>query len=115
MRTALGIALLAALTASTSAGAEATARASLKLTDRAPLTVRGAHFRRYERVTVTARVGVVRRVVVRASATGAFVARFQGVRLDRCDTVVVSAVGATGSRATLKTAAPLLCPPPLSP
>jgi hypothetical protein len=82
--------------------ASASQRPTLAVTSAAPFTVRGAHFVPAERVTVTATVRGrhVRRVV--ANARGAFIARFRGVSVDRCQGWIVTARGNHGSRAALK-------------
>lgn len=110
-----GVALVAVLAASAPGGASSPPEPRLRLADRAPLTVHGSGFRRYESVTVTARTAVVQRLTVRAGAVGSFVAVFRRLRLDRCHGATVTAVGTTGNRAVLKLLPPPLCPPSLAP
>jgi hypothetical protein len=77
--------------------------ASLRLVHRAPLAVRGEHFRSGERVRLRAHN---RSTVATADDRGSFVAQL-GVAKTRCDLVRVIAVGSEGSGAVLK-----LLPPP---
>jgi hypothetical protein len=73
--------------------------ASLRLVHKAPLTVRGVHFRPAERVRLRAMLS--RSAVATADGRGSFVAQL-GVAKSRCDLVRVIAVGSEGSRAVLK-------------
>jgi len=84
------------------AGADRSAKASLRLASFAPLTVRGAGFgaREKVRVDLTGVASVRRRTV--ASPTGTFTVRFDAVTATRCDLIRAVAVGARGSRAGLK-------------
>jgi hypothetical protein len=78
-------------------------RAALQLQATAPVTVRATGFGAREPVVLTLAAGRVRGTsVVRASARGAFTARFQRVRLGRCAEFTVRAVGRQGSRAILQ-------------
>jgi len=87
-------------------------RAALRLVDRAPLKLRGRGFHARELVRVT--ISVERRTTkrVRATAAGSFLVTFPGVLVDRCNALTAFAVGARGSRASLKLPQPL-CPPRL--
>jgi hypothetical protein len=78
--------------------------ASLRVVKKAPLTVRGEHFRAGERVQLRAMLH--RGTVTTASAQGSFVASFE-TPTTRCDRVRVIAIGSEGSHAVLK-----LLPPP---
>jgi hypothetical protein len=101
MRTALLAVLAAVLVTSSTAFAGADARrATLRITDLTPLTVRGTHFAPRERVKLLVNAGRPLTKTVRAGPRGRFVARL-GVRVDAgiCS-VVVQAIGAAGSRAT---------------
>jgi hypothetical protein len=96
-----------------SVSTEAASRATLRVTDSSPLTVRGTSFKARERVRVSFTLEtrtVVRRV--RATAGGRFTASAgEDVRVDRCgDFFLVVAVGNRGSRASLKAPLPD-CPP----
>jgi hypothetical protein len=98
------LACLAALAAALpTATAPARARASLTLESIAPLSVRGHHFHRRERVRVvmhpTGGDSIVRRV--RASRAGAFSATFPSPEPGPCTHFTVTATGRKGSRATL--------------
>jgi hypothetical protein len=103
---------LALLPAGANAGREVGGRPTLVLAKPMPLTLRGAHFKPDERIRVT--VKGLRKGTKRASAdsNGVFVVRFSGVAFDRCDGLMVLAVGSLGSRASLKRPQPL-CPPRL--
>jgi len=102
--TAVVVALFAAST--TALGAPDTRRPVLRITDLAPLTVRGANFRPGERVKLLVNAGTPVVRAVRAGERGRFVARL-GVRLDASScSAVVQAVGAAGSRAMVDLARP---------
>jgi hypothetical protein len=104
---ALGLALLGSAAAP---GGESRQRATLKLSAGIPLTLRGTHFRPNERVRVTLAGELRRTKRVTAGRAGGFVVRFEAA-YDRCSGAIASAVGARGSRATLKLP-PLGCPVP---
>ena len=70
--TALAVALLAT---STALGAADARRPALRITDLAPLTVRGSNFRPGERVKLFVNAGRPITRAVRAGARGGFVAR----------------------------------------
>jgi len=102
--TAFAIAVLATSTAAL--GAADSGRPALRITDLAPLTVRGANFRPGERVKLLVNAGTPITRAVRAGARGRFVARL-GVRLDASAcSAVVQAIGAAGSRALVDMARP---------
>jgi hypothetical protein len=88
--------------------------AQLQVTKLTPLEVRGSFFRARERVRLTVSYSEVQRSrVVRASRVGAFAVTFQTLYLERCGgEVIVSAVGARGSRARTQLTPPSVCPPP---
>lgn len=71
-------------------------RAVLTVAHAQPLTVLGRGFKARERVRISADR---RRKVISATARGRFVVRF--VELDPCNTVTVTAVGESGSRASV--------------
>jgi hypothetical protein len=103
-RSCVLLACLAALAvALPTATAPARARASLTLESLAPLTVRGHHFHRRERVRVVMHPlggdSVVRRV--RASRAGKLSATFASAPAGPCPHFTVVATGRKGSRATL--------------
>ena len=76
--------------------------ASIMLTARAPLTVRGLRFRAGERVRLSVSgVAAVTRWT-RATRAGTLAVRFDGVTATRCDLIRVVAIGGNGSRAGLK-------------
>jgi hypothetical protein len=77
-------------------------KASLRLVSFAPLTARGAGFRARETVRVDLLGEATARRRARASATGSFVVRFDGVSATRCDVIRAIAVGSSGTRAGLK-------------
>lgn len=83
---------------------QSSGRPALRVVDQRPFTVQGRHFRSRERVKVTLykqQQSVLTRRVT-ASSTGAFRAVLQETAVDRCDTIMVRAVGARGSTAQLK-------------
>jgi hypothetical protein len=106
--TAFALTVLAlGCTTSIAAGApDSTARPTLKLVNRDPLTVRGTQFQARERVRVAA---AGRHWRLRANVQGRFVLVLGGI--DRCDTVRVVAVGNEGSRTILKILPSPLCAP----
>lgn len=116
MRMALTVIVALALVASGSAAQAnergTSGRATLRLVDTAPLKLRGRGFLARERVriTVSAQGRTTRRVI--AGANGSFVVAFSDFVLDRCHGLTVVAVGAGGSRASLKLPQPQ-CPPRL--
>lgn len=113
----LGAAAIALASLAGAADGSTTRAATLRLADTQPLTVIGARFLSRESVVVRATVDGERSVRrVRATPTGRFTAIFAGIDVvDRCSSgILVRAVGARGSEATLKLPQPL-CPPPLRP
>jgi hypothetical protein len=91
-----------------------TGRATLTLTDRAPLKLRGRGFLARERVRITVSAPIRKTKRVTASVRGSFVVTFEDVVVDRCHRLIASAVGNGGSRASAKLPQPQ-CPPPLAP
>ena len=80
----------------------ATARPALRPVSLQPLTVQGVRFRANERVTLLlASEGVASKRVVRAGALGRFTVRYT-LRVDRCTSYTLQAIGARGSRAMLQ-------------
>ena len=111
----MGVAVLAVAAAGASLlaqGAGQTRNPTLRLAAARPLVVHGLDFQRVERVRVAARAGETRSVeVVRATRAGSFTATFGAVDYDPCTTsLVVRAIGAAGTTATLKVV-PRECPP----
>ncbi len=98
MRTALaGIVVVALMSAG--GGLGATAKPTLRITDLAPLTVRGSYFEPGERVKLLVNAGKPLARAVKAGPRGRFLARL-GVRVDpTCSAAVVQAFGNAGSRA----------------
>ena len=101
------VALLAAVAATALVASGPTAarpdvKPSLRVVTFAPLTVRGAGFAPREVVRVEVSWAATGRRRVVAGATGAFAARFEGIRTTHCEAVRVVAVGSRGSRAVLK-------------
>ena len=85
------------------AGAPERRAPAVGLADSQPLTVRGVHFLRRERVIVSVLVygrGRGTRSVTATSA-GTFSARFDALSVGACDAYVLRAVGARGSSARL--------------
>lgn len=89
----------AALVLVAAAASAATQPPTLRIVHAAPLTVSGTGFVPRERVRIVLGRQVVARVV--ASRAGRFVASAPGVAYDRCLGTGLSAVGATGDRATI--------------
>lgn len=116
MRYAVAITVAAALTLAGSAASgagDASRKATLRLASGTPLTVRGLYFAPRERVRLSVSGGQQARRRVTANAVGSFVAQF-AFDYDRCNRLVVLAVGSEGSRAGLKRPElKLLCPPRL--
>jgi hypothetical protein len=97
-----GLVLLAAATLvigiAAPAASRSTSKPALKVTQRIPLEIRGAHFKLRERVRVTATSNAKSAVrTVRTSARGMFTVDLG----NWCDAVTVKAVGAKRDRATL--------------
>jgi hypothetical protein len=90
---------------STAFAASSATRASLQITDAAPLTVRGAGFRSGERVKLLVSAGRPLSKTVKAGPSGRFTARF-GVRTTRGTAVVIQAIGSRGSRAMVDVTTP---------
>jgi hypothetical protein len=110
-RIAVLITLTALLTVASAAGAPAASESSstLRLTKTSPVTLRGVAFKPRERVTLTVLVDSTNTRRVRKLTTGpagGFTASFPTLLgVDRCE-ISATAVGARGSRATLKTPQP---------
>jgi hypothetical protein len=97
----LALFLLVASIASVASGQAAQRQAAtIRLVDRTPLIVRGLEFRTGERVRVVVLAGSKSSQVVRASARGTFVVRFNR-SVGRCTRLSVQAFGSMGSRARL--------------
>jgi hypothetical protein len=75
------------------------AKPGLMVFQLSPLTVRGYSFKTRERVTVTVDGGKRGTQRVQATVRGTFSTSFKGVRMLRCQTVTIRAVGSLGSRA----------------
>ena len=97
----LPLAALAATAATTSSSAQV-ARPALTLAQRAPLVVRGAHFRPHESVRLTAAyTGHDTALSVTTTRRGLLVARFPHFAASDCLRTVVRATGRVGDRAAL--------------
>lgn len=97
----LPLAAMAAVSATTSSSAQV-ARPALTLVQRAPLVVRGAHFRPREPVRLTAAyAGHEAATSVTTSRRGLLVARFPRFAAADCLRTVVHATGRAGDRAAL--------------
>jgi hypothetical protein len=108
----LVVGLALALLGTTAVGGESRKKSTLRLSDTAPLALRGANFLPSERVRVTVTAGELRRTKqVTATRSGVFVVRFDAA-YDRCSSAFIArAVGARGSQAGLKLPLPA-CPAP---
>jgi hypothetical protein len=80
-------------------------RPTLRVVGPYPLTVYGTNFRGSEWVKLTARAQTTAVRTVHSNARGRFTARF-GLRVPRCGTATVRAVGSRGSRAVAQLPAP---------
>ena len=111
-RAAAVLLVLAALvTSGAAATGDRTSRPTLKLTSGTPLRVAGSHFLPGERVRVAAITSRKASKQVVANADGNFVVTL-GIAYDRCNGLIVTAIGSRGSRARLKRPE-LMCPPRL--
>ena len=111
-----GLVLLTAVASALSLGIAGSAACTetqtrVRMLDPDPLTLRGVDFGRYELVRLTVSLGektAARKL--RASAVGAFTARFPELRYGRCGPALsVTAVGSRGHRVSWKLV-PLECP-----
>jgi hypothetical protein len=110
MYLATATALVVALGGIGSATGGTAGKATLRLLDKQPVTLRGVSFRARERVRVTITSDEFRRArTVRATLRGSFTAQFD-VSLDRCMGLIATANGGNGSRAAYKLPQPQ-CPP----
>jgi|SRR2546425_3094486 len=109
---ALSLVLACATLAAGSASARPAALAQVRVVTLKPLTVRGVHFTRGERVRVSASTGSATRVRrVLTGPTGGFTVAFADLPYDRCSTrLTVVAVGAHGEHAFARLAQ-RECPP----
>jgi len=100
-----------------SAGLSSTPRPKphLRVLDRAPLTLKGTYFRSRERVRITVVTTETRTRTVRAARDGSFTAQFDAVAVGRCGGLALQAVGAQGSRASVKVLQQADCTPGLGP
>jgi hypothetical protein len=96
----------AALACGSTTAASPTVRPKLQALDLQPLVVRGTAFRPYERVKLILSADVAAGRILKASATGRFVARFRAVSVGRCEGFVLQAFGSRGSRAKLERLTP---------
>jgi hypothetical protein len=111
-RTAV-VVLSAVLGSAASASAGGSDRPTLKLTQAKPLTLAGSQFVAQERVRVTVSADGQRAMKrVTAGRRGVFVASFPSLEFDRCNGLLVTAMGSHGSQAALKRPG-LQCPPKL--
>jgi hypothetical protein len=89
------------------------ARVALRIVDTSPLTVRGTGWHARERVRVKVAAEATTTRTVQTTLAGAFTTAFPTVTVQRCgDPVWITAIGASGARATVKLPVPE-CPPPL--
>lgn len=107
IRTAAGVALVAALVAGAPAAA-GTPR--LQLSHFQPLTVRGAGFHAHERVRVTLAAPDPQTRVVATSASGSFSVAFPAAHVGHCTGYFIRAVGAAGEHALLRPPLPACMP-----
>ena len=114
MRTFTLIFALLALATSASAG---TTKATLRVVDQSPLTVRGArfHVEQSVRLVVSQDGHTLVRRTVRSGSLGGFTTRFTSATVQRCGgDVAITARDASGRLAATKLPVPD-CPPPLAP
>ena len=112
MRVILAVLLVAAI----APAAFGAAGPQVRLMDTSPATVAGKGFHAHERVVVTVTAGSSRLSKALVSGTaGTFVARFaRAVSTANCRQVAIVAVGASGDRASWKSA-PQSCGTPIQP
>jgi hypothetical protein len=108
---ALGVAICAVVTLTGSTALGAGRCATLAITDRDPLAIRGAGFVPGEKVKLLVSGQLQLSRSVRAGARGGFTTAFR-VRLGRCDAVVVQAIGSRGSRAQIDVTQTACAPAP---
>jgi hypothetical protein len=107
--------LVVACGAAGSAAAGPQGRASLKLADRDPLTVRGERFAPRERVRITLTAPESARKTVRAGMNGSFRVVVLNESVGRCEMVRAVATGTEGNRVILKILPSPACAPTLRP
>jgi hypothetical protein len=112
-RFVLILAATAALTASAPASSQTT-RATLRLVDDAPVTLRGTGFHAREHVRLVVFAGKRAVKTFSAGDGGGFVVRMPGMSASECKGFSAVATGDDGSRATFKRA-PGMCPNPIQP
>jgi hypothetical protein len=104
-----GAVMIAAGLGSAGAHGSAATKPVLQVVQRAPLKIRGLHFKARERVRVTATTTSDHAIVTtRSTRLGRFVALFSKFSPSSCLRLVVTAVGARGDRAKL-----VVNPPPM--
>lgn len=109
---ALGIAICAVLTLTGSTAlAAGQCSATLAISDRDPLTIRGARFSPGEKVKLLVSGQVHLSRTVQAGTRGGFTTVFR-VSLGRCDALVVQAIGSRGHRAQVEVAQTACAPAP---
>jgi len=106
------LALLLTILAVPAVPAAAASPPALRAVTMEPLAVHGVRFRPAERITVrVAAGGSVRVHVIRATASGSFTTTFTAVTLERCAPYFVTARGARGSVAVLRSSPFRQCAP----
>jgi CelD/BcsL family acetyltransferase involved in cellulose biosynthesis len=110
-RISLAAVAVAVLAISPTVSAEQT-RPTLRILDFTPLTLAGRGFKPRETVKLVASQAELMRVrKARATAAGRFRTAFTGFNISRCrGTLVLRALGARGSRVTVRLLQPLSCP-----
>ena len=108
---ALGVAICAVLAVTGSSALGAGRCATLAISDRDPLTIRGSRFAPGEKVKLLVSGQVQLSRSVRAGSRGGFITAFR-VSLGRCDAVVVQAIGSRGSRAEVDVTQTACAPAP---
>lgn len=95
----IAVTTLALTTSGAAFGGADAKRPTLRITDLAPLTVRGANFKPGERIKLLVNAGKPLSRAVKAGQRGGFVAKL-GVRVEgACRAAVIQAIGVRGSRA----------------
>lgn len=113
MKGVFAIAICAAVVAGS---AQATrVPATVRVVSKAPVEVRGTHFRAKERIRVTVVASKTSTRTVVATRTGAFTVVFSDLTLDRCNELFVRARGSAGTTATAKLLPQPMCLPQRSP
>jgi hypothetical protein len=113
-RAAVVVALLGLLLGAVATAAPApaaAAKATLRIVKLSPLTIRGTGFKPSERVTLTLSAGATGTVRGTATSTGTVTVSFPKAKVAACTAYTLRAVGAAGTRVTVKRTVSASCKP----